>query len=769
VNRHFIFAILAAALAATVACGQWIESIIHLPDSLSGTDGVYWLEFDSLNNTVYAAGYPGTAVIDATSHNKIALLPFWGAWVGLDPAHGKLYVCGDSIYVLNARTRALLHTIPVRIEFYYVTPPAVISMAYNKLYVAVRESVAVIDMRGDSIIRYIPSGYTYGFCLARPERKLYCADGNGLLVIDCATDSILRDISTDDMFYYATAYNPGSGKLYYGSSDGLYVIDCGADTVIKVVGEGAFTNVSYDTTANRIYAVHDFEEVAVVDGTSDSLVKVITLDRNNYASGYYSITENKFYTLDFYRGGSIVDCLRDTLVGYFGKAVGDLFAPFCENPREHEVYCGDFEHGVVTVLDGRGDSTKASIITGAQYGTGLLWYDALSNKVYGLDEDIGGLSVIDAGSNTLQRTRIVAVDPKGLVHDSTPQKLYTLDINARQVVAISLASDTVAAVVDCPGRLSGSFCINEASNKVFCGARDANELWAIDTRVDSIAAVIPLPVGVFVLKSSPSTPKVFVTDGVAHLITVIDANGDSVLRTVDVPDEIRDMGYSRLQARWYMLGLHSIVVLDAVSDSLVAVVPAPHGVDPVWNKQTDRLYYNASTGAHSVVVFDCATNRILDTLNAKFVRGCDTVRNRVYCTDDSALLVYDGATDSLIARVPVPVPGYLALSPATGRVYLGSGYSDVYVIHEPSGVAEGYPVAEEVWRPPTIVRGVLYLPPSAHPGSPLPLLDICGRKVLDLLPGPNDIRRLAPGIYFVRRPSAASGNPSAVTKVVLTR
>jgi len=77
VNRHFIFAILAAALAATVACGQWIESIIHLPDSLSGTDGVYWLEFDSLNNTVYAAGYPGTAVIDATSHNKIALLPFW--------------------------------------------------------------------------------------------------------------------------------------------------------------------------------------------------------------------------------------------------------------------------------------------------------------------------------------------------------------------------------------------------------------------------------------------------------------------------------------------------------------------------------------------------------------------------------------------------------------------------------------------------------------------------------------------------------------------
>ena len=38
-----------------------------------------------------------------------------------------------------------------------------------------------------------------------------------------------------------------------------------------------------------------------------------------------------------------------------------------------------------------------------------------------------------------------------------------------------------------------------------------------------------------------------------------------------------------------------------------------------------------------------------------------------------------------------------------------------------------------------------------------------GRKVLDLKPGPNDVSRLAAGVYFVRE------EPSAVQKVILAR
>jgi len=80
---------------------------------------------------------------------------------------------------------------------------------------------------------------------------------------------------------------------------------------------------------------------------------------------------------------------------------------------------------------------------------------------------------------------------------------------------------------------------------------------------------------------------------------------------------------------------------------------------------------------------------------------------------------------------------------------------------------------------PTVVRGVLVLSELGTRSessdnsvmSRAALMDVSGRKVLDLVPGANDVRALAPGVYFVRsEPTAVSRGPSAVTvrKVVLT-
>ncbi|MEO0077501.1 MAG: hypothetical protein ABIK86_00675 [candidate division WOR-3 bacterium] len=77
----------------------------------------------------------------------------------------------------------------------------------------------------------------------------------------------------------------------------------------------------------------------------------------------------------------------------------------------------------------------------------------------------------------------------------------------------------------------------------------------------------------------------------------------------------------------------------------------------------------------------------------------------------------------------------------------------------------------------TVIRGVLYLRPSPFPlpvgegqevrGQSL-LLDVAGRQVMELRPGANDIRHLAPGVYFVcSGPSAAVGRTSSGRKVVI--
>ena len=72
---------------------------------------------------------------------------------------------------------------------------------------------------------------------------------------------------------------------------------------------------------------------------------------------------------------------------------------------------------------------------------------------------------------------------------------------------------------------------------------------------------------------------------------------------------------------------------------------------------------------------------------------------------------------------------------------------------------------------PTIVRGVLFLPSASGTGRDASnvLLDVAGRKVMELHPGTNDVRTLVPGVYFVRSELlAVCRQRSAVTKVIVT-
>jgi hypothetical protein len=68
----------------------------------------------------------------------------------------------------------------------------------------------------------------------------------------------------------------------------------------------------------------------------------------------------------------------------------------------------------------------------------------------------------------------------------------------------------------------------------------------------------------------------------------------------------------------------------------------------------------------------------------------------------------------------------------------------------------------------TIVSRTLWYQPTANSSQPTAeLLDIAGRVVMSLQPGPNDIRRVTPGIYFVRSADSGKRSEDCVRKIVI--
>lgn len=113
------------------------------------------------------------------------------------------------------------------------------------------------------------------------------------------------------------------------------------------------------------------------------------------------------------------------------------------------------------------------------------------------------------------------------------------------------------------------------------------------------------------------------------------------------------------------------------------------------------------------------------------------------------------------------------------RLYVGTGSAGVFSGEMPVGVQEPSRTPE-VSDPriliPTVHRRVLRLADDVQAA----LFDLLGREIMDLRPGENDIRHVAPGVYFVRkeRPRipesegsarGLAGSASSVLKVVVQR
>ena len=226
-------------------------------------------------------------------------------------------------------------------------------------------------------------------------------------------------------------------------------------------------------------------------------------------------------------------------------------------------------------------------------------------------------------------------------------------------------------------------------------------------------------------------------------------------------------------------------VLDASSLSLLATVDWAYGSTNGYNSflmgsdSTGKMYWFVR--GDSVLAIDTDSDTVVARLGVGSMqaRGCVDHSGRYIFNpnpsgfnpdpDYNSLIIYDTQSDSVAAVYEdLPSPLSAVSNPGQRRIYVGC--TDVILVYPdaPPGIHDE-PAASTSSKPPsqTVVRNTLFLPEatSRKPQAAC-LMDISGRKVLDLGPGANDVRTLAPGVYFVRE---AQAQAQAVRKVVIAR
>jgi hypothetical protein len=187
----------------------------------------------------------------------------------------------------------------------------------------------------------------------------------------------------------------------------------------------------------------------------------------------------------------------------------------------------------------------------------------------------------------------------------------------------------------------------------------------------------------------------------------------------------------------------------------------------------DTFLFLSSGGVLVYSVADPTQPRLIDSLSL----GPNT-----YWVEAVGTLLYAGSADGV--RVVdasdvhnMRVRGFAATPRNANRLTYKSPY--IYAscseggvcIFESTQVAVAEPKQGEgtqARKGASVVRGVLFLPdaPSHRSRAVSWLLDVSGRKVLDLHPGANDVRTLAPGVYFVRE---EQDRAQAIRKLVITQ
>lgn len=391
------------------------------------------------------------------------------------------------------------------------------------------------------------------------------------------------------------------------------------------------------------------------------------------------------------------------------------------------------------------------------------------------------------------RTDIFAYRPLG-------SKLYVGPTHG--LFVIDATADTIITQLHPPGEHANSILYIPSRDRLYIGGPYGMSV--VDCATDSIIKVIHSPVPGYTTMYQVSYDsvgdRIWVYTGnywQGQPYFVVYDSTDSLLRVL--PDTIkcwptRIFFCSQMRKGYYTNaddadGYPGVV--DAKNLRIIKSFPFyayPEGVGAsplAVNTRNCKVYIPGWDSNYNNVlcVIDCSTDSVLKWFRLPTIGGIEggvwwvPWSNRVYAsTIMERFLVVDCATDSIIIpNLILPgqqwAPWDIEIDPIRQRIFvIGADTTAVYVLRDVVPGVDEHKRAK--FNTPhstlnaTIIHNVLVLEGREKgAGSSLCLLDVTGRKVLDLKPGENNVRALVPGVYFIKNRLT----DAKAARVVITR
>ncbi|MBN2464957.1 hypothetical protein JXD38_04965 [candidate division WOR-3 bacterium] len=813
VGPLLLCALALGTLLACVALAQVVEGHILLPDSLGPIHPPFHVAMDYAPSSerLYVGSDSGDiVVIDPGSFEKVARIPTGPVGtLCYCPTENKLYVAApyDTVAVVDCNSRQVVKRLGLGGSIAWVLYNPVV----NRVYCGASSAVKVIDCANDSVIGTVPvAGERSCAALDSFHNRLYVGAGVPLKIVDCYSDSVVKSVA-QICGVTAMCFNPADNRIYAAANPGggwptetLHVFDVKTESVVSHVPMPNLApefhptvTMCVDPVRNRVFTVA-YALVAALDCTADTLIWfnglggvgiacVPTLDRIYVAHDLVSWMLN----------GTNGDVVGTTAVD--GRAAPPVYLD-----RLNLLYLLA-NRGQLAAIDCGPDTTVGQALLDAFVDDSpeRVCLDTVNNKLYFL---LGGycgcLGVAGCSAKQVVSYHMLRY-PIGMVHDALDDKLYVSsridrDGSRKGVSVFDCKSDSLVKVIPAIG-MPGGLRWHRDLNKIYADAGDPlgyDYVVVIDCETDSVVRTLARQrqeewFRLALLSTESDQYWGIYDDGYA----VVDCGRDSILIDTLMENWHYPIGVCCSESERKVYVAHGSAELVVLSMETLRPMRRIHLTEPGF--AVDAMIHVAAAGKIYVAVMNepyADTVHVVDTetdsVVSRFAAGhiilamCDDATGRyVYGTAlriegpnppefSDTLLVIDTERDSIVSGTSLLgldwVPEWLLPNRRTGRTYAQQGLNGKLLIIRDSvviGLEESRGANHVPVRSQTVVgRGVPY-----RAATRSGLFDATGRRAAVLRSGPNDISRLAPGVYFVRGPETEDGRPAAVRKVVLTK